>query len=186
MCRLTPGPGPAQWAARASDGLTVGVTATAQHVFSDLLRRVVAPALREQGLRGSGQSYSLPDENYWAQVGFQRSTASTHAEVRFTVNLLLTEKAAWDAMRREHSYLKDTPPEGVNQHEWDEERLAQSHYPKQPSATGGGGVRIGHLIPGIQGDHWWRITPDDTSAMDEALDAVLRYGLPHLRIGLRR
>ena len=164
----------------------MGVGVTAQQVFKGLLREVVAPVLRQCGLRGSGQSYWLPDDEYWAQVGFQKSTASTSAELRFTVNLLLTEKEVWDEVRREHSYVKDTPPPGIDRREWDRERLAQSYYPKRPSATGGSGVRIGRLIPGIENDHWWRITPDDTAGMSDALDAVLQYGLPHLTGRSRR
>ena len=46
------------------------MTETAQDVFKRLLRDVVAPELRRQGLRGSGSAYVLPDAAFWAQVGF--------------------------------------------------------------------------------------------------------------------
>lgn len=75
-------------------GFTVLVTATAQQVFSEMLRSVVAPGLRERGFRGSGQSFWLPDDRMWAQVGFQKSVSSTKDAVRFTVNLGVTDKAA--------------------------------------------------------------------------------------------
>ena len=131
-------------------GFTVLVTATAQQVFSEMLPTVVAPGLRERGLRGSGQSFWLPDDRMWAQVGFQKSVSSTKDAVRFTVNLGVTDKAAWDEVRREHSYVKDTPPPGVHKADWDAERLAQSYYPKRPSVTGGGMTRIGHLMRDVR------------------------------------
>lgn len=90
------------------------VAAVAQEVFKDALRDLVAPVLREHGFRGSGQSYWLPDDTNWAQVGLQKSTASSSTELRFTVNLMVTDKARWDEVRREHSYVKDTPPPAVN------------------------------------------------------------------------
>lgn len=95
-------------------------------------------------------------------------------------------KEGWDERRREHSYVKDTPPPGVDPLRWDAERLAQSYYPKRPSISYVPGTRIGHLIPGIEGDHWWRIKPQDTNELDDALAAILQYGLPHLRAGMAR
>lgn len=160
---------------------TITVTASAQQVFRELLRTVVAPGLRKRGLRGSGQSYLLPDEVVWAQVGFQKSRASTAEAVRFTVNLNITDKAAWDEVRREHSYVKDKPPPGVDPGDWDKERLAKSYYPKRPPITGGEGTRIGQVMPGVAGgDHWWVVTPQSTDAVDDALQAVVRHGLPWL------
>lgn len=160
------------------------MTATAQHVFSRLLRDVVAPELRRHGLKGSGSVYVLPDAAAWAQVGFQKSTSSTGHLVKFTINLKVTDKAYWDEQRRDHSPLKDTPPSGVERTTWDAERLARSAYPARPSANmfGDGQVeRIGTLLPG-RADHWWSLTADNAeTVVDEALQALLAYGLPWLR-----
>jgi hypothetical protein len=90
------------------------VAETAQETFNRLLKDVVAPTLRAAGLKGSGTSYVLPDQEWWAQVGFQKSTSSNSSVVKFTVNLSTTLKTEWDEARREHSYLKDTPPEHYN------------------------------------------------------------------------
>src|SRR4051794_39668628 len=64
-----------------------GISVSAQQAFNVLLRSVVAPGLRKHGFRGTGQSYLLPDERMWVQVGFQKSRSSTAAALRFTVNL---------------------------------------------------------------------------------------------------
>src|SRR5213080_565037 len=81
---------------------------TAQTTFARLLRDVVAPALRAEGLRGSGMSYVLPDPVFWGIVGFQESMRSDADVVKFTVNLTATAKEDWDEWRRDHSYAKDT------------------------------------------------------------------------------
>lgn len=80
-------------------------------------------------------------------VGFQKSRASSALELRFTVNLVVVKKTAWDELRREHSYVKDTPPPGVEQREWDRERLAQSYFTEKPSATDGSRIRLGRQTP---------------------------------------
>lgn len=158
---------------------------TAPDAFKRLLRDVVAPELRRQGLKGSGQAYILPDGVYWAQVGFQKSTSSNRDLVKFTINLKVTNKEWWDQQRRDHSPVKDTPPPGVDRKSWDALRLERSAYPPRPSAnTFGEGreERVGHLIPGIEAKHWWSLTPDDAEAVvEDALRALITYGLPWLR-----
>ena len=161
-----------------------GVPGTAQDALQRLLKDVVAPALRAEGLQGSGKAYVLPDPVYWAQVGFQGSYRSTADATQFTINLKVTSKAAWDEARRDHSPVKDTPPPGVDRAEWDARRLKESAYPLRPSANifGGGTMRIGHLIPSIGRDHWWTLTVANARpVVDDALDALVRYGLPWLR-----
>ena len=94
--------------------------------FKRVLREVVGPALRELGLRGSGQTFLLPDSDHWAQVGFQKSWRGTADIVTFTINLKVTRKDWWDAQRRDHSPLKDVPPLGVDPQSWDSVRLRES------------------------------------------------------------
>ncbi|MBA3268000.1 MAG: DUF4304 domain-containing protein [Acidimicrobiia bacterium] len=146
-----------------------------------LLRDVVAPALRAEGLVGSAQTYLLPDASHWAQVGFQKSTSSTAD----TVNLKVTGKDWWDEQRRDHSPVKDTPPPGIDREQWDAERLKKSVYPVRPSVnTSGEGhtVRVGCLIPDVSADHWWVMTAATAEyEVAEALKAVVTYGLPWLR-----
>ena len=161
------------------------MTETAQDVFKRLLRDAVAPELRRQGLKGSGSAYVLPDAVFWAQVGFQKSTSSNSDVVKFTINLKVTDKEWWDEQRRDHSPLKDTPPPGVDRTSWDAQRLERSVYPARPSANtfGEGRVeRIGRLIPGIEAHHWWSLSADNAEGvMDDAVRALLSYGLPWLR-----
>lgn len=157
----------------------------AQEAFKRHLRDVVAPQLREHGLRGSGQSYVLPDPAWWALIGVQKSAYSTALAVKFTVNLSAVSKRAWDEARREHSYLKDTPPPDIDRASWDARRLEESYYPARPSANtlgGGSSTRIGHLIPGVAADHWWTLTTDNAKdVLSDAAQAIVSWGLPWLR-----
>jgi hypothetical protein len=157
---------------------------TAQAAFARLLRDLVSPALRAEGLRGSGNSYVLPDDKWWAQLAFQKSKYSNRDVVKFKVTLGAVRKADWDAIRREHSYVKDTPPPGLSQMERDAERLAQSYYPKKPAS--GGIMSLGHLIPDVRADHWWSIGATEPERMMAAvLEAVKQYGIPALQNRIR-
>lgn len=90
-----------------------------------------------------------------------------------------------DEQRRDHSPLKDTPPPAVDRTSWDAQRLERSVYPARPSANtfGEGRVeRIGQLVPRIAADHWWYLSADNAEeVMEDALGALLSYGLPWLR-----
>ncbi|HEV2758537.1 MAG TPA: DUF4304 domain-containing protein [Acidimicrobiales bacterium] len=145
----------------------------------------MAPALRREGLRGSGSSYVLPDRGWWAQVGFQKSMSSTRDVVKFTVNLKVTDKKWWDEQRRAHSPMKDTPPPGIDPTVWDAERLERSAYPVRPSATTSGEgrlERLGALLPGVEGHQWWSPGAHDAEeVVDDALRALVSFGLPWLR-----
>ena len=158
---------------------------TAQQAFQRHLRDVVAPQLREHGLRGSDRNYVLPDPAWWALIGVQKSSYSTALAIKFTVNLSVVNKRDWDDARREHSHLKDTPPPGVDRATWDARRLEASYYPARPSANTFGGTfstRLGHLIPGVAGDHWWTLTTDDAEeVLSDATRAIVSWGLPWLR-----
>lgn len=82
---------------------------TAQETFNAMLREQVAPRLRALGFRGSGQSYSLPSDEAWVLVGFQKFKWSDQEEVEFTLNLTVGSKAAWDEARAERPYLPQRP-----------------------------------------------------------------------------
>lgn len=49
-----------------------------------MLKSLVAPELRNLGLRGSGRSYSIPSETHWAVIGFQGSQSNSADLVRFS------------------------------------------------------------------------------------------------------
>ncbi|MGK5742328.1 DUF4304 domain-containing protein [Micromonospora sp. URMC 103] len=82
---------------------------TAQDAYNAVLREVVAPALRDMGLKGSGKLYRLDDEVCWARLGFQSSVYNTAERAKFTVNLLLVDKGAWTRSREERPHLPETP-----------------------------------------------------------------------------
>ena len=60
---------------------------TPQQVYDDLMKGSFAPALRAVGLKGSGGRFELPSEEYWAQLGFQKSAFSDSTALKSTVNL---------------------------------------------------------------------------------------------------
>jgi hypothetical protein len=142
---------------------------TAQETFAAMLRDEVAPALRKLGLKGSGQRYELPSDDYWAIVGFQKSKWSDAAEVAFTLNLTV-------ASRRGCAEARATHP----------------HLPERPSPTRtlyGAGVdkwiwqsRIGLLLPD-RNDRWWDVTAgQDTRALaTELIDIIRDRALPAMR-----
>jgi hypothetical protein len=115
--------------------------------------------------------------------------SSSKDVVKFTINLKLTDKGWWDEQRRDHSPLKDRPPPGSDRATWDAQRLERSVYPARPSVNtsdDGRVQRIGHLIPGIKGDHWWMLTVDNAEdVVEDALMALLSHGLPWLRQEIR-
>lgn len=136
----------------------------AQELYAALIKDHISPALRSLGLVGSGGRYSLPSETHWSRIGFQKSAYSDRQEIRFTVNLLVVSRNAWD-----------------------EFRLQNPHIGKEPSATIWYGspvatTRLGTLMPD-QEDQWWQVGPAFDSALT-AQDVILnleRYGLPWLR-----
>ena len=157
---------------------------TAQATFARLLRDEAAPALRAAGLRGSGNNYVLPDDEWWAQINFQKSNFSTSEVVKFKVTLGAVRKAHWDEIRREHSYVRDTPPAAVSKAEWDATRLTESYIPQKP--PGGGIITIGHLMPEIRADRLWSLSPEDPEhTMPEVVEAVKLYGIPALHNRIR-
>jgi len=102
------------------------------------------------------------------RLGFQKSTSSTAARVKFTINLLVTPKAEYAAARREQSYLPETP---------------------SPNSQGGPGwwERIGALL-GDGSDGWWYFDEhSDAEALTAFVTSLVRdAALPAMRSRLRR
>ncbi|HLN62749.1 MAG TPA: DUF4304 domain-containing protein [Symbiobacteriaceae bacterium] len=82
---------------------------TAQERFALMMRDQVGPALRELGLRGSGQSFRLPVDDFWALVGFQKSVWNDATEVSFTPNLTVVPKKEWEMIRERHPAYPKVP-----------------------------------------------------------------------------
>ena len=143
---------------------------SAQQAYEALLRQAIAPALRAEGLRGSGAHFHIPDDRYWALVGFQRSVHSTPDEVTFTVNLRIIERetfAAWASLC-EPAPAKPSPNTGYGDvPEW--------------------WVRLGHYTDS-RDDVWWPVLPDAPEAngmvAGDVLDLLRRAALPAVRARL--
>jgi hypothetical protein len=82
---------------------------TAQDTYREMMKTQVAPALRGLGFKGSGQNYELPVAGHWAMLGFQKSAWSDASALRFTVNVLVVSRAAWEKARSERSYVPARP-----------------------------------------------------------------------------
>jgi hypothetical protein len=137
---------------------------TAQDAFKEILRSSLAPALRAQGFKGSGQVFELPDTRYWAMLGFQRSVSSDKATVKFTINLRVVDKAEYADARTEASYLSEKP---------------------SPNLLGGPGWwgRIGAVMPGEGRDIWWKIVDGgrNDEVVEQVLHAIDEFGIPAIR-----
>ena len=142
---------------------------TAQETFSTMMRSRIAPALRKLGLKGSGQTFQLPSDECWALLGFQRSQWSDAGHAKFTVNVTVASREAWERARAQRSYLNERP---------------------SPNTFYGTFVwqqRIGALMPGGE-DCWWNVRGGaETSAVASAVvDAIREYALPAMRDEMRR
>jgi hypothetical protein len=149
-------------------------TRTAQDAFRELMRSYVGPALRELGLRGTKTAFYIPDPASWATIGFQSSVYNDRSEVKFTANLTVANKAAWDEARRARPWLPVRPAPNV-------------HY--------GDAIwqdRIGMILP-VGEDKWWAVRPNtDLPALSaELVGLIEQYAIPTMRArlaesGLRR
>jgi hypothetical protein len=146
---------------------------TAQETYAAMLRDEVAPALRQLGLKGSGQRYEFSSEDYWAILGFQKSKWSDAAEVAFTVNLTVASRLAWAEARATHPYLPERPGPTRTLYGADVDRRIWQ-------------TRIGLLLGG-QTDRWWRVTPaQNTRALAVELVNLIRVrALPAMREQMR-
>jgi hypothetical protein len=129
--------------------------------FRTMMREHVAPELRRMGFRGSGQSFTLPSEDHWVLLGFQKSRSSSAEAVRFTVNTMVVSKLEWAQARERASYLPERP-------------TANTSY-----GTLTWWKRIGRLLPDGR-DRWWTLSGDSAmaSVAAEVLDAIRIYALP--------
>jgi hypothetical protein len=132
-----------------------------------MLREQVGPRLRELGFRGSGGSYLLPDDRWWALIGFQKDRYSDARLVRFTVNVAAADKAVWAAARNREPWLPARPSGNTN-------------YPV------GECIRIGQVLP-TRVDTWWAVPAGAaTQALaDEVVGVIRDHALPwiHERVG---
>lgn len=141
---------------------------TAQDAFQAMMRERIAPALRELGCKGSGQTYVLPSEDYWALIGFQKSSQGDARSTRFTINVTV-----------------------VARREWAQARLEQQHLPERPSPITRFGepawqVRIGRLLPDASGgwsDRWWDVPAEGAAdrTVAEVIEAIRDHALPAMR-----
>ena len=137
----------------------------AQNHFKEMLRYQIAPAIRAEGFKGSGSEYALPDPDYLAMLGFQRSTYSNGDELKFTVNLKVVSRSAWADARSEISYLPVSPRVNVR-------------YSGAPEWT----TRIG-LLMSQPHDHWWTLRAEDDPLpiAGEIMVVVRTLAIPALR-----
>lgn len=135
----------------------------AQEVFKLMVREQIAPALRVLGLKGSGQSYTIPSERYWALIGFQKSVSSSSAVVKFTLNLTVVSRNAWARAFESHPWIGAKPSPNV------EVLMADGEWHS----------RIGQLLPS-RSDHWWWVEPDRPTepVAREVVEAIRDVGLP--------
>jgi hypothetical protein len=137
--------------------------------YRTFLRTRIAPSLRRNGLQGSGNAFVLPDERYWAIVGFQADwRLARDGIVSFTINLTVAKKADWDRIRTQKLWYPARPP-------------ANSSNGMPPAQV----IRIGSLVPispSMQ-DRWWTITHENTHdrVADEVIAAVRDHGIPWLK-----
>ncbi len=134
----------------------------AREAFSVMLRDHIAPALREMGFTGSGQTFMLHTPHHYAQLGFQKSH---YYDVRFTINVSVVSSGKWEDARRADPKLPVRP-------------AANSMYYNDLTWF----TRIGRLMPGGL-DQWWHVSEgestDGTAA--EVVAAIREWALPAIR-----
>jgi hypothetical protein len=137
---------------------------TAQESFKTMMRDEIAPALRELGFKGSGQRFELPNQDFWALLGFQKSVWSDSAELRFTINVTVASRAAWAAARKSRTYLPERPS-------------ANTYYGDFTWQA-----RIGQLAP-TKADLWWTVKGGKSTraVADEVVAAIRERALPALQ-----
>ncbi|GAA2838008.1 hypothetical protein GCM10010441_72910 [Kitasatospora paracochleata] len=129
---------------------------SARELFDRGMRDHFAPALRAMGLTGWRHSFSVPDPARWAVLGVRAEPGTHGRSVRYTLNLSVTAKAAWDGRTI------------------------------RPDANAVSGLEswrapIGDLLP-VGGEVWWEVGPGPRwlVAVEDSIAAVRHYGLPEL------
>jgi hypothetical protein len=137
----------------------------AQDAFKRMMQEQVAPALRRLGFKGSGQTFTLPSDTHWALIGFQKSVWGNSHELRFTVNLTVVGKQAWESARVERPFLGARP-------------TANTSYGFPTWRQ-----RIGFLLP-ERLDLWWPVVAGSSteSAAEEVIAAIRDYALPEMNL----
>ena len=129
-----------------------------------MMREQVAPRLRMLGFKGSGQRFTLPSETHWALLGFQRSAWGDSNEGRFTINLTVVSKDAWEASRADRPHRGPSP--------------APNAFEGAPAWE----VRIG-MLASERFDSWWPVRAGEPTerVAGEVVRAVDDYALPEMR-----
>lgn len=84
-----------------------------QDAFKAMLRDQVAPVLRQEGFRGSGQKFRLraPDGST-ALVVFQKHKWNTESELELFVNLSVFPSKLWRFLREDQQWMPEEPDWG--------------------------------------------------------------------------
>ena len=130
-----------------------------------MLRDQIGPAMRLEGFVGAGSEWTLPDPDYLAMLGIQRSKFSNADLVRFTVNLRVTSRADWITARSTSPLLPVWPKVNV-------------HYSVEPGWT----ARIGKLMDEPR-DHWWvlRVDEEPEPVASDVMAAIRSLAMPAIR-----
>ncbi len=141
---------------------------TAQDLYRVLVRDHFGPALRAEGLTGSGAAWMVPSDTHFALLGWQKRRSSTAATVEFTANLKVVSKATWFAQDHPKGRVAAKPEANLSYGLYD--GVTWEH-------------RIGVLMGVPHGDHWWSLHSDDRpeSVVQRVLPAVTDHALPALR-----
>jgi len=138
---------------------------SAQEVYTEMVREGLRPRLRSLGFTGPGPIFTWPSDTHFAAVGLQKSTYSNRAEVQFTLNVGVVERAVWEAARAVRDYLpiKPSPNTGY-------------------SVAGDWGGPIGSFLPSRK-DAWWAVSGsvDWHRVADAVAEAVASFVVPELR-----
>jgi hypothetical protein len=96
-------------------------------------------------------------------ASLQKSSYSDAAEIRFTLNLLVANRATWEAARVDKPYLPDRPTAGTIYN------------------VGESRIRVGELLPD-GADKWWRLHGgvDPSEVAEDFLHDFEQYALPWL------
>lgn len=129
---------------------------TAQQILAAWLREHIAPALREAGYKGSGQTFHRRLDRNWGVVNIQRSQWDSAQRATFAINLGSASAVVLESRGKD----PNRPPHEVDC-QWR--------------------TRLGELVAGR--DLWWEIRSDATDASliplsEEVRTALLTVGLP--------
>lgn len=128
---------------------------TTQQIYANLMKEAFAPALRTAGLRGSGGRFELPSDEFWAQLGFQKSAYSDSNTLKFTINLSVIGRAVWAEQAAKKPYLGKKPSPLIHYGDWADQ------------------IRIGALTTSSEDLWWWLHAGDDPRPVEQEVVAML-------------